>query len=61
MSKPAINRTLKQVERVLLTLGERIEEKGAGADKTKSYAALVNQYNKLLITKDMLKIPRHLR
>jgi len=52
--KPAINKTLKQVERAIFVLGKDMEEKGAGADKIKSFSQLVGTYNKLLVTRATL-------
>ena len=43
-----IRKDIKTVRSAVLTLGDEITVRGAGADKTFAYAALLNSYCRLL-------------
>jgi hypothetical protein len=54
-----IRKDIKTVRNAILTIGETIIASGAGADKTSAYAALINSYCRLLLTRNRRSKPKH--
>ena len=57
MGRPALTKTIKNLERTIAVLSEQIQEsENTGSDRVKSLAQLSSVYSKLLMIKDKLKI-----
>ena len=58
MGKPALLKTIKNLERTITVLSEQIQnDKSTASDKVKGLAQLANVYHKLLDLRETQKIP----